>query len=81
MQELCQTLPTSFPAVALGWPGVEIERVPIRLEMQDGYLYERVDARGMVMNVVRTVEGDEFSEFWLRVVTGERSIVQKSKRS
>jgi purine nucleosidase len=57
-------------AVALGWPGVEIERLPIRLELQDGYLYERVDAHGKVMKVVTKADGDEFNEVWLRVVTG-----------
>ena len=57
-------------AVALGWPGAEIARVPIRLELQDGYLYERVEAGGRVMNVVTKVDGDGFNEFWLRVVTG-----------
>jgi inosine-uridine nucleoside N-ribohydrolase len=57
-------------AIALGWnDGVEINEIPLRLEIEDGWLYERVDASGTPTSVVTRVNASAFNEFWLRTVT------------
>lgn len=55
-------------AVALGWDGVSIEELPLRLEVQDGWLYEWVDSSGKPTRVVTGVNGPRFNEFWLSLV-------------
>jgi purine nucleosidase len=58
-------------AIALGWDeGVQIMEVPLRLEVVDGWLRQRVDrGGGTPTRVVTRVDGGEFSEAWLRTVT------------
>lgn len=57
-------------AIALGWrEGVEISEVPLRLEIEDGWLHERIDPAGRPVRVVTAVDGARFSEFWLETVT------------
>ncbi len=57
-------------AIALGWSeGVEIREVPLKVEVRDGWLYERVDAGGTPTRVVTQVDGAKFSEHWLNVMT------------
>ena len=57
-------------AVALGWDeGVEISEIPLKLEIKDGWLYQRIDDSGKPTRVVTRVNGDKFNEFWLNTVT------------
>ncbi|MDQ2888910.1 MAG: nucleoside hydrolase, partial [Chloroflexota bacterium] len=57
-------------AVALGWSGVKKALVPLTFEVQDGWLYERVDAGGRPTTVVVEVDGPAFNMLWLETVTG-----------
>jgi purine nucleosidase len=58
-------------AIALGWnDGVEIGEIPLRLEIKDGWLWQRVDEDGRPTRVVTRVNGGRFSEFWLNTVAG-----------
>ena len=53
-------------AIGLGWDeGVEIKEVPLTLEEQEGWLYERIDVSGKRFRIVTQVDGSRFSEFWL----------------
>ena len=52
-------------AIALGWnAGVEIEMVPLKLEVRDSYLYEIPDKDGVATRIVTKIDGDAFNEFW-----------------
>jgi purine nucleosidase len=56
-------------AIALGWnEGVEIREIPLKLEVKDGWLCQRVDDSGKPTRVVTRVNGGRFSEFWLNTV-------------
>lgn len=57
-------------AVALGWKGVKIEERPLKFEVKDTWLHEIVDKEGKMTKVVTEVDGEKFSEFWLKLVTG-----------
>ncbi len=56
-------------AVALGWDGVRIEELPLLLEIQDGWLYERVDEAGVGTPVVTAVDGPRFDELWYNLLS------------
>ena len=59
-------------AIALGWnEGVEISEIPLKTEIEDGWLCQRVDQRGKPTRVVTGVNGSQFNEFWLNTVVGE----------
>jgi inosine-uridine nucleoside N-ribohydrolase len=59
-------------AIALGWnDGVEIREIPLKLEINDGWLCQKVDESGKPARVVTRVNGSKFSEFWLNAVTGK----------
>lgn len=63
-------------AIALRWKeGVEIRRIPLRLEVREGWLHEVVDPAGTPTPVVTRVDGERFSQHWLDVVTGRASPV------
>jgi inosine-uridine nucleoside N-ribohydrolase len=51
--------------VALGWDGVTIEELPLKLEMQDSYPVLRVADDGVRLPVVTEVDGERFNQFWL----------------
>lgn len=56
-------------AIALGWnEGVEISEIPLKLEIKDGWLYQRVADGGQPTRVVTRVDGGRFSEFWINTV-------------
>ena len=56
-------------AIALGWrEGVEIREIPLRTEIEDRWLWQRVDDGGKPTPVVTRVDGVRFSEFWLDMV-------------
>ncbi|MSP13601.1 MAG: hypothetical protein EXR62_11670 [Chloroflexi bacterium] len=57
-------------AVALGWDGVAFEKVPLKVEIEDGWLYERIDPMGKPTRIVTRVDGNKFNGFWYNVVTG-----------
>ncbi|HJZ49076.1 MAG TPA: nucleoside hydrolase [Roseiflexaceae bacterium] len=62
-------------AIALGWnEGVEIDEIPLRLEIEDGWLCQRVDDHGKPTRIVTRVDGPRFSEFWLRTVAGSGGV-------
>lgn len=57
-------------ALALGWDeGVEVSELPLKLEVADGFLRQRIEEGGRVTKVVTKVDGARFSEFWLDAVT------------
>lgn len=56
-------------AIAAGWnEGVEIRAIPLRSEIEDGWLRQMVDDSGRPTRVVTRVDGDTFNEFWFRMV-------------
>lgn len=56
-------------AIALGWKeGVEIREIPLKSEIEDGWLRQSIDDRGQPARVVTRVNGGEFNEFWLSTV-------------
>ena len=60
-------------AIALGWQdGVEIDEIPLRSEVEDGWLRQRVDPGGTPTRVVTRVDGAKFGEFWLSTVAGAK---------
>lgn len=56
-------------AVALGWPGVTIETLPVACAIEAGHLRERVVATGRPLRVVTSVDQAAFGRFWLETVT------------
>lgn len=57
-------------AVALGWDeGVEVGELPLKFEVADGFLRQRVEEGGRMTKVVTKADGARFSEFWLDTVT------------
>jgi len=56
-------------AVALGWDGVKINKVPLIFEIKDGWLHEVIDKEGKEIRVITQVEGKRFNEFWFKTVT------------
>jgi purine nucleosidase len=61
-------------AIALDWyRGVEMEEIPLRFEIEDSYLGEVVDPAGRLTTVVTRIDGDAFSNFWVRIVCGDAS--------
>ena len=56
-------------AIALGWDeGVEISEIPLRSEVEDGWLYQRVDDSGKPTRVVTRVNGSRVNEVWFNTV-------------
>lgn len=61
-------------AVALGWDeGVEFGELPLKFEVVEGFLRQRVEAGGRMTKVLTKVDGERFSEFWLDAVAGARA--------
>ena len=57
-------------AIALDWyKGVQMEEIPLRFEVEDGYLREIVDPGGRMTTVVTRVDGDAFSNHWVEVIS------------
>jgi purine nucleosidase len=62
-------------AIALGWnEEVEIRQVPLDVRIEDGFLREHVQPGGKPFDIVTSVNGAAFSEFWLRTVTREECV-------
>ena len=52
-------------AIASGWrEGVEIETVPLKLEIREGWLYEIPDSNGIPTRIVAKIDGNTFNEYW-----------------
>jgi len=59
-------------AVALGWDeGLRIEELPLAVEIEDGWLTERIHPSGNTVRVVTRVDAAVFSRFWLGRVAPE----------
>jgi len=57
-------------AVALGWDDeVEIAELPLKSEIQDGWLRHTIDPTGTPTRVVTRINGEKFNELWLDTVT------------
>lgn len=57
-------------AIALGWRDeVEIQQIPLEFEQKDGWLHETIAPTGKLIPVVTKIDGGEFSDYWVRVVT------------
>ncbi len=56
-------------AIALGWDEIKIDELPLKLEIKDGWLIERVDEAGKLTKVVTAVNGNKFNELWFKIVT------------
>jgi len=56
-------------AIALGWQeGVEIETVPLQLEIRESWLYEIPDSDGIPTRLVTKIDGNAFNEFWCHIL-------------
>lgn len=56
-------------AVALGWEeGIEALELPLRSELEDGWLRQTIDERGRPSRVVTRVDAEAFADLWLRTV-------------
>jgi purine nucleosidase len=63
-------------AIGMGWSdGVEIQEIPLKSEIEDGYLCQMVDTRGKPTRVVTRVNGPKFSEFWLRTICARKKAI------
>jgi purine nucleosidase len=73
--ETCEGLPNDIInflhdplacAIALGYDdGVEIQKISLRLEEKDGFLYERIDPTRQAVRLVTSIDGPRFNKFWL----------------
>jgi purine nucleosidase len=58
-------------AIALGWrEGVQIETVPLKLEVRDTYLHEIPDEDGIPTQIVTKIDSAAFNDYWCDVVCG-----------
>lgn len=55
-------------AVALGWNGVVIEELPLKLEIVNAYPLERITPDGKAYKVVTQVDAARFNRLWLDTV-------------
>jgi purine nucleosidase len=61
-------------AIGLDWyRGVQMEEIPLRFEVENGYLREIVDPAGRMTTVVTRVDGEAFSKHWVRLVSAKMS--------
>jgi inosine-uridine nucleoside N-ribohydrolase len=81
--ETCEGLPNDIInfqhdpltcAIALGWnEGVEIREIPLKLELRDGWLIEKIDATGKPTKVITKIDGSKFNEFWIKTISNRYS--------
>ncbi len=56
-------------AIASGWQeGVEIETVPLKMEIRESWLYEIPDSEGIPTRLVTKIDGNAFNEFWCNIL-------------
>ncbi|MBV9745232.1 MAG: hypothetical protein JO099_15835, partial [Acidobacteriia bacterium] len=59
-------------AIALGWDqSVEIRELRVKTAIKDGWLSQTEDRAGKPTRVVTSIDGSQFSEFWLSTVAGK----------
>jgi hypothetical protein len=46
-----------------------MDELPLRFEIEDGYLREIVDPAGRVTTVVTRADGDAFSNYWVVLIS------------
>ncbi len=57
-------------AIAAGWRGgIEIERAPLRVDIEDMWLHLRRDHGGKALRIVTRIDGPAFDALWRRYVT------------
>ncbi len=62
-------------AIALDWyKGVQMEELPLRFDIEDGYLREIIDRSGRLTTVVTRVDGDAFSNYWVALISTLQSL-------
>ncbi len=62
-------------AIALGWKdGVEVSEIPLKMEIKDGWLCQRVDDSGKPTRVVTRVNGGKFNELWFSTVVRQNAV-------
>ena len=67
-------------AIALGWnEGVEIREIPLKSEVKDGWLLQRVDDGGEPTRVVVRVNADTFNKLWLDTVVGNNAVASGAR--
>jgi purine nucleosidase len=56
-------------AIALGWQeGVEMETVPLRLEIRDSWLYEIPTPGGILTRLITKIDGGAFDAYWYDIL-------------
>ena len=56
-------------AIVSGWQeSVEIETVPLKLEIRESWLYEIPDSDGIPTRLVAKIDGNAFNEFWCHIL-------------
>jgi purine nucleosidase len=56
-------------AVALGWEeGIEIDELPLRVEMKDGLVCQTIDPAGKLIRLAIRVDGALFNQMWVDMV-------------
>ena len=57
-------------AIALGWDdGIEMEDVPLKLEVTNGELVESIDSGNKTFRIVTRIDGEKFSNHWFDILT------------
>jgi inosine-uridine nucleoside N-ribohydrolase len=56
-------------AIALGWDGARVERVPLAVTIEGGWLRMRADAHGSAVRLATAVDAPAFGALWLDTVT------------
>lgn len=63
-------------AIALDWyRGVEMAEIPLRFEIEGGYLREIIDPAGRMTTVVTRIDGEAFSNHWVKLVSAAKSVI------
>jgi purine nucleosidase len=65
-------------AIALGWDdGIEICEIPLKLDIEDSWLHEKIDATGKPTKVVTKIDGSKFNELWIKTISNHYSTYSK----
>jgi inosine-uridine nucleoside N-ribohydrolase len=66
-------------AIALGWDdGIEIGEIPLKLDLEDSWLHEKIDTTGKPTKIVTKIDGSKFSKFWIKTISEHYSAYSKS---
>jgi hypothetical protein len=65
--------------IALGWnDGVVIDEIPLKLDIEQGWLHEKIDYAGKLTWVVTRIDGNKFNEYWLNTICNRYSDSSKA---